>query len=735
MKRVLLFVLLLSAGMSSFAQQDYKSRGMNLVAQANYEEAKNQFDAAKTVLITQKVNQNDPAFIDIEKKIAYAQRCIPLARDMNNALRQLNESSVSSAFLQCSSESEADQKRQSLVAVVRNGRSAAQKIVDMFPTDRVSKGNVTKFNELERLIDRNRENFTEVLDWKEVMENQSVASYQAFLSNHPHGIYVQAARDSIQLIQDRAQWAEVMKEPSESALLSYLESFKNGLYRDQAKNRLDALVGKRLDDEAWGDAKRKGTIAAFNSYLSEHPDGLHASDAKATVADLLKREDMAAWEEANRVNTVAAYQQYIQRFPKGIYVSEARMGAQRVDDKKLWDEVCAVNTVESYQRYLADTKVRLFNAEANDRISNLRMKKLQEDEENMWKQARTANTLNAYAAYKSNSSLKSHSAEADGYIALLNARRLCEEGNAPSDAVALFESAAKILTLSDSDRSMYQMAVEHRDFLAFKQQPSIKSGRAYLGKYPNGNHSAQVSDSIAQMLADEMSMNVTEQERDDALSYAMTKSARNYVEDIYRQRTSEKKRYERQLRTEPFHFMLGAGAETQFSSAEVFSSQLQADGGVINTGVRGVLSLGGHSNRVNLELGAGIYTFKPIEATGVDVENLYRFTVSPRWNMIKKRFTGTIVPNGDRPGSEYSLFYMYLSPELSYNLQDSPNFVYSSNLSYGIKLGFGFSFLDFYVGYFHDAPSARPDDIWWRSFFNMGEQFFSVGAVLYLSLK
>jgi len=65
-----------------------------------------------------------------------------------------------------------------------------------------------------------------------------------------------------------------------------------------------------VDHAAWEEAKELGSSAGYNSYLRNHPGGLHADQAKQELSDL----DEKAWQEANLLNTRKAYERYLGEF-------------------------------------------------------------------------------------------------------------------------------------------------------------------------------------------------------------------------------------------------------------------------------------------------------------------------------------------------------------------------------------------------------------------------------------
>ena len=84
------------------------------------------------------------------------------------------------------------------------------------------------------------------------------------------------------------------------------------------------LEGRTLadvkDDDAFARAKSAGTVAAYDAYLTSHPEGRHAEEARRRKA----QKDDDAFAKAKVPRTVAAYDAYLTSHPEGRHAEEAR---------------------------------------------------------------------------------------------------------------------------------------------------------------------------------------------------------------------------------------------------------------------------------------------------------------------------------------------------------------------------------------------------------------------------
>ena len=74
-------------------------------------------------------------------------------------------------------------------------------------------------------------------------------------------------------------------------------------------------------ESAWSAARREGTAAAYEDYLSRYPTGPRAAEARAAIASI---RDAEAWSRAERLATPEAWQRYLGEFPDGDHAESAR---------------------------------------------------------------------------------------------------------------------------------------------------------------------------------------------------------------------------------------------------------------------------------------------------------------------------------------------------------------------------------------------------------------------------
>jgi hypothetical protein len=85
---------------------------------------------------------------------------------------------------------------------------------------------------------------------------------------------------------------------------------------------LGACSTERRD---WRSAQAADTIESYGQFLTRHPEGELAADARARIAQLAEERD---WKRAVQLDTAAAYERFLSQHPNGRWSQEARIRAE-----------------------------------------------------------------------------------------------------------------------------------------------------------------------------------------------------------------------------------------------------------------------------------------------------------------------------------------------------------------------------------------------------------------------
>ena len=113
-------------------------------------------------------------------------------------------------------------------------------------------------------------------------------------------------------------WEEASSADTVAAYDAYLEDYPEGEHAAEARARRDSLA----EAEAWAKAEDADSVEAYEAYLADHPGGAHAAQARAHVAEARVE---GAWEEARSANSAEAYADFARNHPGDTRAAEARL--------------------------------------------------------------------------------------------------------------------------------------------------------------------------------------------------------------------------------------------------------------------------------------------------------------------------------------------------------------------------------------------------------------------------
>jgi outer membrane protein assembly factor BamD (BamD/ComL family) len=99
----------------------------------------------------------------------------------------------------------------------------------------------------------------------------------------------------------------------------------------------------------WKKADSQNTSAAYQDFLTQHPNDAHAQDARERIKKL---EDEQAWADAQKANTTDGYQQYLQKDPNGAHADEAKNQVAALERAADLKTAVSANTPAALQGFL-----------------------------------------------------------------------------------------------------------------------------------------------------------------------------------------------------------------------------------------------------------------------------------------------------------------------------------------------------------------------------------------------
>jgi outer membrane protein assembly factor BamD (BamD/ComL family) len=109
------------------------------------------------------------------------------------------------------------------------------------------------------------------------------------------------------------------------------------------------LIACSSTEADWEKATAANTIAAYQDFLKEHPNGPNADEARSKIHSL---EDDQAWMAAMSANTEAGFQQYVKAEPTGAHMQEAQDKITGFERAAAWQTASADGSASALQAFL-----------------------------------------------------------------------------------------------------------------------------------------------------------------------------------------------------------------------------------------------------------------------------------------------------------------------------------------------------------------------------------------------
>jgi cell division septation protein DedD len=120
-----------------------------------------------------------------------------------------------------------------------------------------------------------------------------------------------------------SDWKKADSQNTAAAYENFLTQHPNDTHAQEARDRIKKLE----DDQAWADAQKANTTDGYQQYVQKEPNGAHADEAKNQVTALQRADD---WKTAQSANTAAALNGFLQKYSTGPQADEARAALEKL---------------------------------------------------------------------------------------------------------------------------------------------------------------------------------------------------------------------------------------------------------------------------------------------------------------------------------------------------------------------------------------------------------------------
>lgn len=221
-------------------------------------------------------------------------------------------------------------------------------------------------------------------------EEQKKDLSNIYIMKHANGENIDAVLEYVKRQQKEQQdktddeaYSNAKKTGTVDAFEEYKKEYSNGNHVQEADEEIKRLKGKDLndaDDKAFNDAQTANTVEAYQSYLTNHFSGKHVTDANNAIKRLNEdKKDDEDYEKARQALTVEAFNEYLKAHSGGKHASRANEAIgiinRQQSDNNDWQQAQQADDIDGYYKYLDSHPDGQHRGEASDKIHELKGQK------------------------------------------------------------------------------------------------------------------------------------------------------------------------------------------------------------------------------------------------------------------------------------------------------------------------------------------------------------------------
>ncbi|HEX8172800.1 MAG TPA: serine/threonine-protein kinase [Thermoanaerobaculia bacterium] len=187
----------------------------------------------------------------------------------------------------------------------------------------------------------------------------SYVAMRDFLARYPNSTHAEEAK---RIVAERLAFETSAAADSEDAWDAYLETWGDDHHADEARTRRELARAK--EEEAFREATKGKSAAAWAKFLEHYPDGKRAARAERN------RREAVAFEQA-RDGGRAALQEFVRAYPEGTLVKDAQRLLRQAAEREEFEHARKVDTPAAWQLYLMAHPTGAHAPEAHARLSAL----------------------------------------------------------------------------------------------------------------------------------------------------------------------------------------------------------------------------------------------------------------------------------------------------------------------------------------------------------------------------
>ena len=215
-------------------------------------------------------------------------------------------------------------------------------------------------------------------------------------------------------------------------------------------------------------------------------------------------------------------------------------------DEKQWAVAKSADTKEAYQEYLRNYGKKRYEEDAMIRISEIEHEEAVAADNELWERIKNSNSISDFNSYLGRAKYKSHEKEAIKRKNLLIAQQTELSLDTAEQILDSYDFLSReyFFLIQDDDKTRYDKAKEFCTFNRIKRSSNnLTEALQFLSDYPNSEYRDEMSDITAKIMANNLTLASTNKEYKLALSYAVSKEAKQYVNNVIKRIKEKKKQF------------------------------------------------------------------------------------------------------------------------------------------------------------------------------------------------
>lgn len=345
----------------------------------------------------------------------------------------------------------------------------------------------------------------ETRDWTAAQEANTLAAYENFLLVYPEGRHTEEARTIVAAMRDDAAWHDAQTSNTITSYDRYLQQYRQGRYRRMAIDAQKAIE----EADAWQRAAQRNTISAYRDFQFNYSESKYYNEAETRIQQLQEKSEPAQpfVQPLQRVpkpkkstpkkvlttpeNPAFSYASVSEQYRnnKPLFISNIRILIGEGDLEKALAELTSFlqseKTYKAYYNYAVKAQSLLQRTKEDETFGTISFDNARLNYNQITHQILTI--LEDLEKNKKNLKSRTPYIAIVGGVLLLLLLLIWQ----PWQANINPNPAGK---KQDSTES-----VETKAYEATRQELNIKTLNAFLQKYPNGAHAADVMKEVYKM--------------------------------------------------------------------------------------------------------------------------------------------------------------------------------------------------------------------------------------------